>query len=102
MLHLVVAAFLSQEILCRTFNKCKGVERTMGYPPPDISEQLHAHDLQLILRSTHSLLSHHSSHIKNGRSLRILDLALLTAIADLQQLEAIAFEAGHPVFLKPS
>jgi hypothetical protein len=60
----------------------------MGSPPPDITEQAHAHDLQLILRSTHSFLAHHSPYIRNGGSLRILDLALLNAIADLQQLES--------------
>ena len=59
----------------------------MGNPPPHISEQLHAHDLELFLRSTRSFLADHSSHIMNGRSLRILDLALLNAIDDLQQLE---------------
>jgi hypothetical protein len=60
----------------------------MGNPPADITEQSHAHDLQLILRSTHSFLAHHSPYIRNGKSLRILDIALLTAIADLQELGA--------------
>ena len=55
-----------------------------------ITEQSHARDLELILRSTHSFLAYHTSYIKQGRSLRILDLALLTAIADLQELDAPA------------
>ena len=63
----------------------------MGHPPsetlPETTEQLHAHNLQLILRSTYSFLAYHAPHIKQGRSLRILDLALITAIDDLQQLD---------------
>ena len=60
----------------------------MGRQIPDGTEQSHAHDLQLILRTTHSFLVYHTPYIKDGRSLRILDLALLSAIADLQQLDA--------------
>jgi len=66
----------------------------MGHPSseslPEIIEQLHIHNLQLILRSTYSFLTYHSPHIKQGRSLRILDLALITAIADLEQLDDLS------------
>ena len=60
----------------------------MSHSPSEIVEHSHAHDLQLILRSAHSFLAYHAPHIKDGRALRILDLALLNAIADLQQLDA--------------
>jgi len=50
------------------------------------TEYSHANDLLLILRTTQSLLADHASHIADGRSLRILDLALMAAIADLEQL----------------
>ena len=84
-------------------NIMQGAERTMNYPPPDITEKLHAHDLQLILRSTYSFLAHHSPYIREGRSLRILHLALLSAIADLEQLDATTSEGNHLPFLrKPS
>ena len=65
----------------------QGAERTMGHLPSEIIEQSHARDLQLILRTAHSFLAYHRTYIEQGRSLRILDLALLTAIADLQQLQ---------------
>ena len=75
----------------------------MGNPPLDISEQLHAYDLQLILRSTHSFLAHHSPYIRNGRSLRILDFTLLSAIADLQEIDATTSERNQHSFpRKPS
>jgi hypothetical protein len=61
------------------------------FPPTlGITEQSHARDLELILRSTHSFLAFHTPYLRQGRSLRILDLALLTAIADLQELDAPA------------
>jgi hypothetical protein len=72
----------------------------MAYPPLDITEQLHAHDLQLILRSTHSFLAHHTPYIRNGRSLRILDFALLNAIADLHETTSEGYQ--HPLLRKPS
>jgi hypothetical protein len=74
----------------------------MHFPPHDIREQLYVHDLQRILRSTHSLLSHHSPHIRSGRLLHILGLALLSAMADLQQLEGVALENDRPILPKPS
>jgi hypothetical protein len=60
----------------------------MGHPPPGITEQSRAHELQLILRSTQSLLAYHAPYIDDRRSLRVLDLALLNAIADLQEIDA--------------
>jgi hypothetical protein len=92
-------ASLPPEILSKT-QSMQGAVRMMGYPPPDTTEQLHAYDLQLILRSTHSFLAHHSSYIRNGRSLRILDFALLNAIADLQNLDATTSEDNHDPFLR--
>ena len=59
----------------------------MGHSPPDITEQSRSHELQLILRSAHSFLACHTPYIKDRRSLRVLDLALLNAIADLQEID---------------
>jgi len=74
---------------------------SMDHPPseavPEIVEQLHAHNLQLILRTAHSFLAYHAPHIKRGKSLRILDLALLSAIADLQESGASPADDGPPV-----
>jgi hypothetical protein len=56
-------------------------------------EQSHTHDLQLILSTTHSLLPYHRPHIKDGVFLRILDLAILNAVAELQQLDASSSDA---------
>ena len=53
----------------------------------DTPERSRAHDLERVLRSTHSLLLYYTPDVKKERSLRILDLALTTAIADLQQLD---------------
>jgi hypothetical protein len=65
-------------------------------PPPEIlarssqtqdtpsAELSHAQDLQQLLRATHSSLNYHMPCIRKGRSLRILDLALLSAIDDLE------------------
>jgi hypothetical protein len=52
----------------------------------------HVHDLLLILRTTHSLMADHTQYINDGRSLRILNLALLDAIADLEQIEESPLE----------
>ena len=58
----------------------------MIHPPPNSSEESHAFDLELQLCTAHSFLRHHMPNIRDGRSLRILDLALLNAIADLEVL----------------
>jgi hypothetical protein len=68
---------------------------------PETVEQLHAHNLQLILLSTHSFLAYHAPHIKDGRSLRILDLALLSAIAYLQEFGASVTDDNPPVQRAP-
>ena len=77
----------------------------MSYPlsPHDKTERLHAHDLQLTLRSTHSILAYHTPYIKDGKSLRMLDLALLNAIADLQVLNVQTSEGDqHSLLRTPS
>ena len=60
----------------------------MSHPHPDCSEQSHAHYLQLHLHATRSILNYHKSYIRNGKSLRILEFALLSAIADLEVLDS--------------
>jgi hypothetical protein len=57
----------------------------MGRLPPDCPEHSHAHDLQVILRTTLLLLQDHAPHISEDRSLRNLELALQCAIADLKR-----------------
>jgi len=52
------------------------------------TERSHANDLRTILQTTHSLLAYHRPYIQDGASLRILDFAILNALADLQQLAA--------------
>lgn len=51
----------------------------------DTPEQSRAHDLEQVLRSTQSLLAFYTPYVKKERSLRVLDLALSTAIAELQK-----------------
>ena len=81
--------------------------RSRRHGPPAVRncsrtvEQLHAHNLQLILLSTHSFLAYHAPHIKDGRSLRILDLALLSAIAYLQEFGASVADDNPPVQRAP-
>ena len=53
---------------------------------PDITELSHAHHLELILRTTLSGLAEHAPHIRDGRSLRVLGLALQSTVADLEDL----------------
>ena len=53
----------------------------------DTPERSRAHDLERILRSTQSLLVYYTPYVKKDGALRTLDLALITAIADLQQLD---------------
>lgn len=60
----------------------------MDHPPPISIEHSHAHDLQLILRTTLSLLRDHALYIRDGRSFRVLELALLSAVADLEEIGA--------------
>jgi hypothetical protein len=60
----------------------------MDHYPPVTIERTHAHDLQLILRTTLSLLRDHSLYIRDGRSLRVLELALLSAVTDLDEIGA--------------
>jgi hypothetical protein len=67
----------------------------MRPPHSEINEYSHAHDLLLILRTTQSLLSEHAPHIRDGRSIHILGLALLAVIADLER-----FHAPPPSVLK--
>jgi hypothetical protein len=59
----------------------------MGLQLVHKTEQSHAHDLELILNSTRSLLAYHRPHIRDGAALRILDLAILNAVAELEQLD---------------
>ena len=55
--------------------------------PEIIEEHSHAHDLQLILRSTLSHLGDHAPYIRSVRSLRVLELALQSAVADLEEID---------------
>ena len=57
---------------------------------PDTPERSRAHDLERILRSTQSLLVYYTPYVKKDKSLRLLDLALIAAIADLQQIDNLA------------
>ena len=52
-----------------------------------IKEQSYVHDLQVILRTTLSLLKDRTPYIAEGGSLRNLELALVCAIADLERVE---------------
>ena len=61
------------------------------------TKQSHAHDLELILKTTHSLLAYHRPHLQDGAALRILDLAILNAIADLEQLDTCRSDDGSAV-----
>jgi hypothetical protein len=51
-------------------------------------ERSHVHELQLMLRTTLSLLRDHALYVRDGRSLRVLELALLSAVADLEEIGA--------------
>ncbi len=59
----------------------------MGHPSLHTTEQSRARDLQMILRTTLSLLEARVPHISQSRSLLSLDFALRSAIADLQQVD---------------
>jgi hypothetical protein len=65
----------------------RGAKRTMRHLLSDTPERSRAHDLERILRSTHSLLVYYTPYVKKDGALRNLDLALITAIADLQRLD---------------
>jgi len=54
----------------------------MEHLPPVTIESSHAHDLQLILRTT--------------LSVRVLELALLSAIADLEEIGATQYKTKGP------
>ena len=62
----------------------KGTMRHLFFDTP----QSRARELKLILRSTHSLLLYYTPYLKNDGALRNLDLALIAAIADLQQFDS--------------
>ena len=68
----------------------------MEHLPPVTIESSHAHDLQLILCTTLSLLRDHALYIRDGRSVRVLELALLSAIADLEEIGATQYKTKGP------
>jgi hypothetical protein len=79
-----------------------GAERMMCPQFVRTTEQSHAHDLEVILKTTHSLLAYHRPYLKDGTSLRVLDLAILNVIADLQQLDTFQSDGAAAVRNGPS
>ena len=59
----------------------------MGYLTADLKGQSNILDLQVVLRTTLSLLKNQTPYIVEDGSLRNLELAIMCAITDLEQVE---------------